>query len=443
MPTRAHNDLLHTLATQGLVGGIAFLLLAGTLAWAAWRAWKFARLPDRPLVAALVAAILAWYVQNLFGFPVAPTASLFVVVAAMLSRLAWPRQARRASEESQHPSLARRACMMNPAGPEQARRASEESQHPSLARRASMQNVGVGFVQVAILVGGVSAAWTLVARPYLAGCACRQGEEVRAAASQQSLEWHEYAVKLDPQRDVLWIKLTECSLALAEVCPDKVERQRLLMCAREAIEESCRLVPVSGQNQANRSRVLHALAREGLARPADVLAAFDEALVHDPENAALLADAAGAAVGLGFADRAAVYLQRGLRLDPTLGILHSTAAALALSQRRHQEAEAELGKAFQGEWHANAEALDRAKSMLCLTYLDTGRAGQALQVAEDMLSRNNDSLSYHCLRRMPWRNSVGGKKHSESTAGLLAFGRIIPSASRNGPSARRPVSSYP
>jgi O-antigen ligase/tetratricopeptide (TPR) repeat protein len=382
-PTRAHNDLLHILATQGGLGGVAFILLAGALAWSVRRAWRTVSLDDRPLVGALAAALAAWYVQNLFGFPVAPTASLFVILAALLSRLAWPvtldsPQARRSSEGSPQ---ARRASK----GPLQARHASE-GQLPSLALRAC------------VLLAGATSIWFLVARPYLAGCACHRGEEVQAAAPVQALQRYERAVSLDPRRDVLWIKLGECALAAAERCAGSEERRRYLERAREASEEACRLVPLRGQNQANRGRILSALARDGLVGREDILTAFDEALRYDPDNTVFLADAASSAVALGRPDRACDYLKRGLDIDPTLAVLHSGMAALALNERRYADAEASLSKSFVSEWHGNAAALDRARSLLCVTYLDTGRGKQALDLANELLVRHEDSLIFRCLR---------------------------------------------
>jgi O-antigen ligase len=41
IPTRAHNDLLNTLAAEGAAGGAAFLLLASMILWGACRALRF------------------------------------------------------------------------------------------------------------------------------------------------------------------------------------------------------------------------------------------------------------------------------------------------------------------------------------------------------------------------------------------------------------------
>jgi O-antigen ligase/tetratricopeptide (TPR) repeat protein len=358
VPTRAHNDLLHTLATQGLPGLIAFVTLSVSLVWAMRRAWRVRREEDRGLVLALGAAIGAWYVQNCFGFPVAPTASLFVVLAGMLSGLAWPGEPKEALDLRHSP--------------------------------------GRRLASLSIVAGGALLAYVLVARPYLAGCACHQGEQMRQGDPEGALLCHERAVGLDPGRDVLWGKLGACAAVAAEGCPDASQRRRLLLRGRAAVEQACRLVPTSSENHANRGRVLRALAREGLAQPEELLAAFDRALTLDPENTMYLADAAAAAVGLGMAARAREYIDLGLRIDPDLGMLHTDMAALELAEGHYRQAEQHLDQALAGRWH-DSKQFPRAQALLCLVYLDTERPGQAFHVADDVLARE-ESLPVRCLR---------------------------------------------
>src|SRR5262249_29591138 len=85
-PTRAHNELLHVLAAQGLVGGAAMLALLGGLGRAAWRAHRRAAVEDRFFVTAVIAGTVAFLVQDCFGFTTAGCGTLFVTFAALLSR---------------------------------------------------------------------------------------------------------------------------------------------------------------------------------------------------------------------------------------------------------------------------------------------------------------------------------------------------------------------
>jgi tetratricopeptide (TPR) repeat protein len=218
----------------------------------------------------------------------------------------------------------------------------------------------------------------------------RQGDPERA------LLCHERAVGLDPGRDVLWGKLGACATMAAERCPDAAPRHRLLLRGREAVEEGCRLVPLSSENHANRGRVLRALAREELVQPEEVLAAFDRALTLDPENTMYFADAAAAAVGLGLAARAREYIDRGLRIDPDLGMLHTDMAALELAERHYRQAEQHLDRALAGRWH-DRKQYPRAQALLCLVYLNTERPQPALHVADEVLA-GEESLPVRCLR---------------------------------------------
>src|SRR5262249_30941818 len=85
-PGRAHNEAIHILATQGLLGGLALLVLLTGLVVAIVRAWRRSPQGDRPLLLAVGAGTLGFVVQNLFGFTVAGCGTLFVTFAALLSR---------------------------------------------------------------------------------------------------------------------------------------------------------------------------------------------------------------------------------------------------------------------------------------------------------------------------------------------------------------------
>jgi hypothetical protein len=85
-PTRAHNEALNLLATQGLLGAVAVAVFTVGVLLAARRAWRAGG--DRLLVVALAAGLAAFYVQDLFSFTVAGCGTLAVTLAALLSRLA-------------------------------------------------------------------------------------------------------------------------------------------------------------------------------------------------------------------------------------------------------------------------------------------------------------------------------------------------------------------
>ena len=85
-PTRAHNEALNILATQGLLGGLAVVVLVAGVVIAARRALRSSE--DRLLAVALLAGLVAFGVEDLFSFTVAGCGTLAVTQAALLSRLA-------------------------------------------------------------------------------------------------------------------------------------------------------------------------------------------------------------------------------------------------------------------------------------------------------------------------------------------------------------------
>ena len=87
-PAKAHNELLHVLATQGLLGAVAALGLTMGLAVALIRAVRRAETSSRPWLVALAAGVAGFYVQNLVSFTVVGCGALAVVLAAIASRLA-------------------------------------------------------------------------------------------------------------------------------------------------------------------------------------------------------------------------------------------------------------------------------------------------------------------------------------------------------------------
>jgi O-antigen ligase/tetratricopeptide (TPR) repeat protein len=364
VPTRAHNDFLHMLATQGALGGLAFLFLAAALVLGSWRALRDSEPQDRPLALALACAMLGWYVQNLFGFPVAATASLFAVVAGLLSRLGWP----------------------------------EAGGSLQMASGVASARRWVVPLATVVVLAGLAAAVVFVARPFLADCAAQQGDELLAISPEKALICHERAARLEPGRDLFHLKLAWSAFATARRCRDPHERRHLLERGRQAVEQACTLVPASGQNHANRGRLFEALARAGLVRPEEALAAFDAALERDPLNTAYLADAGRAAAALGARARALEYIHRGLRIDPRLGELHAGLAALALMENRCAEAEAHLARATGSAWHGDSEGWDRMRGLLCWTWLRTGRAASTVVMADNVLANHGDWLAIRWLR---------------------------------------------
>lgn len=90
---KAHNDFLNTMATQGILGGISFVLTICTIAAAGRRALKSTN-SERAFTVTVLASIVGYYVQNISGFPSLTTGALFMTLLAFMNRVDVYRDAR-------------------------------------------------------------------------------------------------------------------------------------------------------------------------------------------------------------------------------------------------------------------------------------------------------------------------------------------------------------
>jgi tetratricopeptide (TPR) repeat protein len=413
-PARAHNEVLHVLATQGLLGAAALLVLAAGLAWAAVRAWS--RGPDRLLAAALAGSVLAFCVQDLFSFTVAGCAVLFVTVAGLLSRLGEPtgegaREAPAGARwdagavvfgallgflvvlgnvaDDSAPAAARRwvgCAVVGLALALSALAAVRPSRWTGGAGLLSPAPAWLRLVQAGVGVAALGAAWEWVLPPVLADRACLEGDQLLAEAPARALACYERAVGLAPGRDVYWFKLGAAAQASAGSADDRERRGRLVR-ARQALEQACALVPASPDHHANLARLRALLASEGLAEPDGAFNEFDAALAGDPFNTLFLADAGQSAAALGLKERARRYLRRGLELDPTLPALEVGVATLALQEGRLTEAEGHLAKAVGSARWQDEEARWQGVALLGLARLRLRRFEEARRLADMVLEQ--------------------------------------------------------
>jgi len=79
-PAYAHNELLQKAATTGLVGVGVYLWLIISVVWVGWRTVHRAKVPG------LLAASVAFIVQNQFGFGMVTCSILFWLILGLLSQ---------------------------------------------------------------------------------------------------------------------------------------------------------------------------------------------------------------------------------------------------------------------------------------------------------------------------------------------------------------------
>jgi tetratricopeptide (TPR) repeat protein len=408
-PTRAHNEALNLLATQGVLGGVAVLVLAVGVLVAIRRALRAT--DDRLLAVALAAGVAAFAVQDLFSFTVAGCGTLVVTQAALLSRLGQrgdePAEPDRvesllialavavvvavavfAHNVAAAPLLDEPArvvgglvalvALLAGAG---AAGALEQHGRPLAfggPPRAAPPRTGAARAALAArwLVGAALLV-LLVLRPLAAARAAYQGILLTPDAPAMAVARLREAVWLDPYMELYWVKLGSASQASAHATRDAAERRRALDEARAAYARAIRLVPANSYNYANLGRVMADLARDGGVTPAEAFAAFDRALALDPNNAYFYADAANAGLVVGDVERARQYAARGAALYPRFALLQAQLGHVAMLRQRPAEAAPLLQAALDGDWHGAERVRGGTASNLAAAWLQLGKPAQA------------------------------------------------------------------
>jgi tetratricopeptide (TPR) repeat protein len=165
------------------------------------------------------------------------------------------------------------------------------------------------------------------------------------------------------------------------------------------------------------------LARAGQVRRSEPWPIYDQALIRDPHNLIILADAAAAAVALGEYPQARRYLRRGRDLAPTWARLLAEEGVLALAEGRLAEAEQGLRTALQGDWAGEVEAVGRAEGLLALTYLQMGQNTNALAQADDLLRRHPDAGPFQVATR--WVRATALERLGRPVEACLELRRVL------------------
>lgn len=356
-PQNAHNELLQTLATQGLAGGAALLAGVTALALGLRRAWR--RAPaERPLLATAAASLVAACLHLCFSFTVAALGLLLAFLAALVSQLAWDAPA--------------------------------TAEPPPLAKGVRQAFV----VAVAALV--LALEWTLVLLPLRADLAARASRPLELARPGSGLVHLRRAVALDPNRDLLWSQLGASAFGFAELLPEGPQRAAFVSESRQAFERAIALVPVNAYHHQNLARALlaQALAQPPAATARQVEAAFDDALRLDPRNPYVLAEAGRAALQLHDPERVRTDAERCRSVDDEYGacewLLANLDIDLALSgstapperDRLLSQAGERLKRAAYMRWYEDDSAQALAASQGAAALISVGRVTEGKDLAE-------------------------------------------------------------
>ena len=325
-PTKAHNEILHILATHGAVGGIAVVVLLCGLGAAVLRVWRAADSAQRQFVVALTAGLVAFGTQALFSFTVVGFGTLVVTLAAIIVQMQLPADGQR----------------------------SKGFFTPWRTRA----------LQALLIVGIVAALWYVVARPWQANQACASAEAAANDDLHAAIVGAEQAVKLDGGRDYYWMRLGSLCEASAWRTTEKAERESCLRRARQAYEQAVRLEPASAYHHFNLGRLRGELALTEVLAREEVFDEFDAALRLDPNNVYFHAEAGTAAIRLGDRERARRYVEQGLALVSSFGPLIAERGYLAYAEERWADAVQFLEESLQADWHGDGEGRRRAEWVL-------------------------------------------------------------------------------
>ncbi|MCI0464373.1 MAG: O-antigen ligase family protein [Gemmataceae bacterium] len=436
-PARAHNEVLHTLATQGIAGAVALLALLIGLVVAGVRAWRRAAPEARPLVLAVLAGTTAFLVQSGFGFTVVACGGLFVTLAGFLSRFGEAR-----TEPISELAITR--CWWAPVALGCAAvLAALVFAHNFAAQDGWLTTAGAAAVLVVVLGGATWAVltttfagapaqvevlssdpraeplglWSLtwrhlvrcgvwvgaavlllgiVGRPLEANLTSRQGERLLRTDPRRAAQLLARASLGDPTNELLWSKLGSAAQLGARQARSLGERKELYLLARSALRRAVHLSPRNAYYQANLGQVLSRMAGEGLAELKDAYAAYDRALELDPHNANFYADATNAALRREDRARARSYAARGTALYPDFAPTRAQLGYLALSEGRLAEAEQDLLRAVHGSWHEHLAQRTVALANLTMAYLKMGLYAPAVNAGSQALEKSPHLIDLRC-----------------------------------------------
>ncbi|MEK7747789.1 MAG: O-antigen ligase family protein [Nitrospirota bacterium] len=274
-PTRAHNDLLHILATQGGLGAIAVFLLTFGIFRAAMSRLKQLH-PDRILCLAVISSAVAFYVQNIFNFTVTGFGTLFITLCAFLSRWGEPEFFLEAKPKP---------TALAPFG------------------KSFTLSIGRGVIGLVALV----VIYLLVLRPLQTSYLVAKTIFNRSLPPANAVLRLEEAVRLDSTKDDYFHHLGAAYRKVAgRAKADPTLRAKSFLSAKAAYQRAIDLVPVDSNNHIKLATLLVVMAKESppLATPDEVYRAVKMAIQLDPKNADLYLIGADIAISFGDGIRA-------------------------------------------------------------------------------------------------------------------------------------------
>jgi O-antigen ligase/tetratricopeptide (TPR) repeat protein len=337
-PAKAHNEILHALATQGLVGAGAWLLAVGGGILLGVRALRRAPGEERGLVAAMLGSWIAFLVLAQTGFAVVVLMSILAVWAATFATLVEPLP-RVAPVKESTPAL----------------------------RWAWRLGVGAAWVAVVLL-------------PLMASVSAKRAETASPEQSVALLDWAEH---LDPLR-VLYSRRLGLALLHSDAS-EPVERTAHLLRSREVLARAARLVPADAYGWASLSASETKLAAAGLLDREQPFRSLDEAVRRDPVNATFRIAGANAALELGDLARARRYAEDAAAALPDFAPPRAQLAHVAAREGRVEDAIGLLRESLSLQWYGQTEAHHVGQANLVSLLVRAGRLAEAEEEARSLV----------------------------------------------------------
>ena len=325
LSAKAHNELVQVMATQGVLGLLACLLVVFLAGRAVMRASRHRDAAIRAGAAAAAGTLVAFAIQDLASFTVASTGTLAAAVAG------WAGGSGGAPPQS--PGL--------PARP--------------AARARSTR--AIGLLAAAIV-------WIfLVLLPWLADMTAARAMFSPIASPARAL-YLGRALSLAPYDGTYATELGRTVLAHAFAVSDTTRRQEELALARAALERAVRASPKEGELHALLARTMAAQA--GASRREEALghvrAEFGRAIALEPENPNVLELTTQGYLELGLTKDARGVALRCAELFPDYAMPMADLGVVALLEGRAEAAADTLTLALQRNWHGEEAAAMAAKS---------------------------------------------------------------------------------
>lgn len=381
-PTKAHNDAIQVLATQGITGGLGALAIVILLVLAVWRLSRRGTTESRGQAAAAGAALVGYVVPSLVGFA---TASSSVMAAALAG---WVSGAAGAIDAGHTGAGAR------------------EHEHEPAVARIDERSTPKPAWTLALALALAAAAWIVfVGIPWRAQSLLAAALR-RPAGADEREALLSAAARTTPWDPLPSIELGRSLFLRGLKAPDRGLQWDYLAQARQAFDRAARLSPEDGESYvllASAAAAQSAVRPEAMSKD-EVRGMFHHAVALDPLNPTLLVAAERGLLGAGLEAEAWRIALRCARTYPDYAPPLADLGAIALQQGRTAAAAETLRLAVRREWRGDPVGPANAWNDLAQASLALGRLEEARDAADSALARNPGLAQAFAIRESAKRS---------------------------------------